>query len=252
MFGISRRRRSVRYHCDAMEPPAIIAHRTCPKHAPENSLAGIREAAAQGADGVEVDLRLSIDGKPFLMHDNTMGRTAGLPLPLEIVPSFIIRRLRIRGSDERIPSLGAVFDALPPGMTLAVDVKTPWAVHALVREVRRRGVESRVLAWCTSAMAAAYVAKQAPEIETGYLSGARSVQGKRRFIDRAVAIGAKAISAHWTAIDGEFIAAAHAKGLRVYAWHQSHGLVAPKLKAGLDGLITDYPRDARAAYAGID
>jgi glycerophosphoryl diester phosphodiesterase len=235
-----------------MEPPAIIAHRTCPRHAPENSLAGIREAAAQGADGVEIDLRLSIDGKPFLMHDNTMGRTAGLPLPLEIVPSFIIRRLRLKGSNERIPSLGAVLDALPPGMTLAVDVKTPWAVRALVREVQRRGMESRILAWCTSAMAAAYVAKRAPAIETGYLSGVRGDDGKRRFIDRAVAIGADAISAHWSAIDSDFIAAAHAKGLRVYAWHQDDDLVAEKLKAGLDGLITDYPRDARSAYAGID
>ena len=231
-----------------VQPPLIIAHRTCPFDAPENSLAGLRVAAEQGADGVEVDLRLSIDGRPFLMHDNTLRRTVGPPLPLELTPSFLLRRWRLRENDEPIPTLEAAFDALPPGMLLAVDVKTPWAVRALLREVRRRGIESRVLVWCTSARAARYVVQRAPAVETAYLKDAIDPAGRRRLLDTAVAIGAGAISAHWQAIDADFVAAAHDRGLRVYSWHQRFELTPAKLAAGLDGLITDHPARARAAF----
>jgi glycerophosphoryl diester phosphodiesterase len=231
-----------------VQPPLIIAHRTCPFDAPENSLAGIRVAADQGADGVEVDLRLSIDGRPFLMHDNTLRRTVGPPLPVELTPSFLLRRWRLRANGEPIPTLEAAFDALAPGLLLAVDVKTPWAVRALLREVRRRGVESRVLVWCTSARAARYVVRRAPAVETAYLNDVIDPAGLRRFLDRAVAVGAGAISAHWRAIDADFVSKAHDRGLRVYSWHRGAELTVEKLGAGLDGLITDHPARARAAF----
>ena len=64
-------------------PALIIAHRACPQHAPENSIAGIRRAAELGADGVEVDVQRTLDGVPILMHDSTLGRSAGLPLRSE-------------------------------------------------------------------------------------------------------------------------------------------------------------------------
>ena len=50
-------------------PPVIIAHRTSPRDAPENSLEGIRRSAELGADYVEVDVRLTRDGVPVMLHD---------------------------------------------------------------------------------------------------------------------------------------------------------------------------------------
>ena len=83
----------------------VIAHRTCPPYAPENSLEGVRVAVEQGADGIEIDLRSSLDLQPYLMHDNTMARTTGFPLPIEATPSFIVRQTRLRvGSDESPPA----------------------------------------------------------------------------------------------------------------------------------------------------
>jgi glycerophosphoryl diester phosphodiesterase len=234
-----------------MEPPPIIAHRTCPYDAAENSVGGVREAQAQGADAVEIDLRRSLDGQLFALHDWTLWRTAGLPLPLEVLPSFIVRRLRLKGSDERVPTLAAILDALPAAMTLAIDVKTPWAVPRLLPEIRRRGLESRVLVWCTNRVAAAYMVRRAPAIETAYLSGARSEEGKLRFLAAAVALGVRAVSAHWDAIDATFVREAHEHGLKVYAWDQHNTLDGAKLTAGMDGLITDFPRKTRDAYAAL-
>lgn len=79
-----------------MEVPLIIAHRTSPAYAPENSLSGIRVTFEQGADGVEIDLRASLDLKSFLMHDNSMWRTTGWPLPIELTPSSLVRKRTLR------------------------------------------------------------------------------------------------------------------------------------------------------------
>ena len=233
-----------------MQAPVIIAHRTCPQDEPENSLAGIRKAAELGADGVEIDLRMSLDQQPFLMHDDTMRRTTGFPLPLELTPSFVVRRQRLRNG-EPVPSLRNVFETLAPAQLLAVDVKTPWAVWPLVGEIKRRGLESRVLVWCQSQRACRYVADRLPGVETAYLKTALDAESQRRFLDKALVAGARAVSTHWDAVDAEHVGEAHKRGLRIFSWHEKYDLSPEKLNAGLDILITDYPREARAAYAKL-
>ena len=53
----------------------IIAHRGFMRRFPENTIPAVRGAFDQGADAVEVDIRLSADGVPMVMHDETVDRT---------------------------------------------------------------------------------------------------------------------------------------------------------------------------------
>jgi glycerophosphoryl diester phosphodiesterase len=55
--------------------PRWIAHRGAGKLAPENTLAAFRTGAAHGYRMFECDVKLSADGVPFLMHDDTLTRT---------------------------------------------------------------------------------------------------------------------------------------------------------------------------------
>ena len=55
--------------------PRIIAHRGGGVFAPENTLAGLEVARNLGFQGVEFDVKLSEDGTPILMHDDTLDRT---------------------------------------------------------------------------------------------------------------------------------------------------------------------------------
>lgn len=55
--------------------PRILAHRGGGVLAPENTLAGMREAHARGIRGVEFDVMLAADDVPILMHDTQLGRT---------------------------------------------------------------------------------------------------------------------------------------------------------------------------------
>jgi glycerophosphoryl diester phosphodiesterase len=57
--------------------PPVIGHRGAAANAPENTLAGLREAAALGCRWVEFDVRLTADHRPVLLHDERLKRTTG-------------------------------------------------------------------------------------------------------------------------------------------------------------------------------
>ena len=67
--------------------PRLIGHRGAKENAPENTLASIREAARQGARWVELDVMLSRDQRPVIIHDDTLDRTTSGtgPVPLRDV-----------------------------------------------------------------------------------------------------------------------------------------------------------------------
>ncbi len=64
-----------RANLDRDAVPAFIGHRGAAGHAPENTLASIRAAAAMGVRWVEFDTKLSRDGDVVLFHDDTLERT---------------------------------------------------------------------------------------------------------------------------------------------------------------------------------
>src|SRR3990167_9718048 len=128
----------------------------------------MRIAFEQGADAVEIDLHMSLDQQPFLLHDKLMRRTTGWPLAPELTPAPIIRRLRLKGGIEPVPSLSRALDALPEDKVIAVDVKTPWAVVPLLGEVKRRGIASRTLVWSASALCVRYALARNPGWEVAY------------------------------------------------------------------------------------
>jgi glycerophosphoryl diester phosphodiesterase len=87
------------YQGDLPAKPALIAHRGASMLAPENTLAAGELAAEFDAFGFETDVRISKDGVPFLMHDQTLQRTTNIS---EVYPeranddasSFTIDELR--------------------------------------------------------------------------------------------------------------------------------------------------------------
>src|SRR5258707_15421788 len=62
-------------HAIPKTPPLIIGHRGASALAPENTLVAFERALADGAAGVELDVRLASDGVPVVIHDPTLRRT---------------------------------------------------------------------------------------------------------------------------------------------------------------------------------
>jgi glycerophosphoryl diester phosphodiesterase len=228
-------------------PPVIIAHRTSPLDAPENSLAGIRRSAELGADHVEIDVRLTRDGVPVMLHDVLLLRTTLRPWPVSWATAKGLRRARLRKSGEPVPTFAEAVSALPDGMGFAIDTKAPGAAEAVVDELRRQGMLDRSLLWAQSERAVRRYAELAgAETEVALLRDAFSPDEISRFLTDAVDFGASAISAHQDTVDEAFIERAHGLGLRVHCWFQTLAMQARLATLPLDGIVTDWPVDARA------
>ena len=57
-----------------MSKTKIFAHRGASGYAPENTLEAFTLAITQGADGIELDVQLTKDGIPVVIHDETIDR----------------------------------------------------------------------------------------------------------------------------------------------------------------------------------
>ncbi len=224
----------------------VIAHRTCPRHEAENSLAGIERAGALGADGVEVDVRLTRDGVPVLMHDRTLLRVAGWPLPTRWLSFERLRGMRRRDNGLQIPTFEEALAALPGGAAMAIDTKDPQAAPAIAELVRRMGLEDRALLWARSMDAVRRFGEVLPGAERALLRDTRTSRATRRFLDDAGRCGAQAVSAHWDRVSEAFVADAHERGLKVYAMARNAESQASKLAASLDGVVTNWPEEALA------
>jgi glycerophosphoryl diester phosphodiesterase len=218
----------------------VIAHRTCPQHAPENSIRGIHVAASLGADAVEVDVRVTRDGVVVLNHDVTGWRTARWPLPIRWTSSGRINRMG------RMPTLVDALEALDPRLGVNIDVKADSALAATVGVVQHAGLpQERVALWVRSDDAVRHATRALPNTTVGLLADASTSAAVARYIDRAVAVGANEISIHESVTTADAIAAGRAKGLRVHSWLTRRDRVDRVLAAGPDGVVTDWPEDLR-------
>ena len=233
-------------------PPVIIAHRTLPRDAPENSLQGIRRSGELGADVVEIDVRLTRDGVPVMLHDAVLLRTTLRPWPVSWVTAAGLRRARLRSSGERVPTFAEAVNALPDGVGVAIDTKAPDAAPAVVAELRRQGKLDRALLWAQSERAVRWYAEHARDeaADVALLRDAIDPEAIDRFLDDAVRFGATALSAHQDTVDVPFIERVHGLGLKVHCWFQDRATQARLATLPLDGIVTDWPEDARARSRG--
>ncbi|MCI0545666.1 MAG: glycerophosphodiester phosphodiesterase, partial [Candidatus Rokubacteria bacterium] len=96
--------------------PLVIAHRGASEEAPENTIAAFELALALGADGLEVDVHLSKDDQPVVIHDFTLERTTDGAGPVRALTARELKRLdaggwmgtRFRG--QRIQNLHEVLE----------------------------------------------------------------------------------------------------------------------------------------------
>ncbi|XP_058237440.1 glycerophosphodiester phosphodiesterase 1 isoform X2 [Hemibagrus wyckioides] len=111
---------------------SVVAHRAGAHDAPENTIAAIRAASANGATGVELDLEFTADGVAILMHDDTVDRTTNGSGPLSKLRFSEIGKLdaaakhrlsdRFRG--EKVPTLQeAVEESIKHQLIIYFDVK---------------------------------------------------------------------------------------------------------------------------------
>ena len=214
-----------------------IAHRGDSRHAPENTLPALEAALAiAGCDGVEFDVRVSADGVPVLLHDETLARVQGHPDRVDELPARALE-------DLGVPTLADVLARIPHRAQLDVELKGRHdrAVVEVLAAGRGPGLVNAVVS-SFDPDALERVGGLAPAwprwLNAWDLSAAT--------IRRAAELGCRAVSVDFHVIDRGSLAAARAADLEVAAFTvrrrdtfgrlQRLGVIAASVEAAaLDG-----------------
>jgi glycerophosphoryl diester phosphodiesterase len=141
---------------ETLPRPTVFAHRGASAHAPENTLAAFELALAQGADGIELDAKLSADGHVVVIHDATVDRTTDRQGRVKDMSLTELRSLDAGGffaeqyRGEKVPTLEEVFEVLGKRMFLNVELtnyNTPgdYLVESVCMLVKKCGLQKQVL-----------------------------------------------------------------------------------------------------------
>ena len=214
----------------------------------ENTIDAFAEARRRGADGVELDVRLTADGALAVHHD------AEVP-GLGPVSELVVARL-----PGHVPLLGDVLAACE-GMVVNVEIKNaPYdpgydpgqAVAALTAEaIDDAGWSDRVIVSSFQAETLVAVGAADPTLALGELWPLVVPGDPRAALDRAAEAGWRAVHPFVSSVTRELVDAAHEQGLAVNVWtvNARDDMVA-LVDMGADALITDRLGDALAVARG--
>ncbi len=233
----------------------VIAHRGASDLAPENTLASVELAWRLGADAVEVDVRLTRDGRIVVIHDETTDRTAGRHLEVAATDAPQLRLLDVgrhkhpRFAGERIPYLEELLQTVPPGRQLFVEIKCgPEILPPLVETIAGSGKRSQVVIIGFSLVTVRAAKAALPDVPAYWLCDKRVLSSyERALAEQASVCGLDGLDVHWTGLTRRFIRAAKAAGLRLYVWTVDDPAQALRLMVmGIDGITTNRPGRLRS------
>jgi glycerophosphoryl diester phosphodiesterase len=258
---------------DAADRPfQVIAHRGQSFDAPEHTLAAYDRAVASGADFIEQDVQLTLDGALVVLHDDTLDRTARGPAanctgPVRTktlaqlrtceVGSWFNTRFPDRADPafvgERIPTLAEVFARYGDRVSYHIETKTPEAAPFVVeRELIRlldvyglRGPAVRdwqVLIQSFSPASLQRFSALDPALPlVQLLATVPPAPAREAFLD-AVAGYAIAIGPSNGGVTPALVDQAHARCLDVHPYTVNDPVrMAELVEAGVDGIFTDRP-----------
>lgn len=136
--------------------PAVIGHRGASAAAPENTLAAFQRAVELGADAVELDVKLTRDGAPIIMHDETVDRTTDGKGKVCDLTLADFQRLDAGAwkdpafTGERVPTLDQVFEAVGAKVWINVELTNYYAgrdnlVPVVVALIQKMSMQKRVV-----------------------------------------------------------------------------------------------------------
>ncbi|MBA2458040.1 MAG: glycerophosphodiester phosphodiesterase [Gemmatimonadales bacterium] len=242
-----------------LEARPVIAHRGASAAAPENTLAAFELAAGQGADAFELDVRLSVDGAPVVIHDATLERTTDGTGPVRAQALVDLRLLDAgagfspdggatfpyRGQGLRLPTLGEVLWAFPR-MPILVEVKEPEAQEAVRRVLVQEGAVERCVvaselqealeAFRDPPFARAASSSEIAQLYRGVLLRRRAAAPPYQLLSVPLRYRGLPVPTR------RFVAAARELGCPVHVWTVNEPATARRLWArGVAGMVTNVP-----------
>lgn len=227
----------------------IWAHRGSSHTQPENTMAAFRQAVADGADGIEIDVQRTKDGEVVVCHDEHLLRLAGVNRELAALTWTELSELNVAhhagGTEHRVPLLSEVLELIhDSGLQLNIELKNsinPFAglendVLSLVAEY---GVTEQVCYSSFNHVSMARLAASGHGPDCGLLTS--------NIIYRPVAYATACGAGAWHPLlnslqQPDYVRICHDAGLKVHAWTADEPAhINACLLSGIDALITNEP-----------
>lgn len=224
--------------------PIICAHRGASHEAPENTVAAFRRGGELGADMFELDVSLTKDGVPVIMHDASVDRTTNGKGAVADLTLAEIKKLdagskkAAKYAGEPIPTLE---DAMVNrnGQMINIEIKAGGpdiqeTADKVVALIRKHGLQNNVIISSFSAKALERVHAVDAGIPTGFLFGGT--------IPREFPRGITAVHPHFSVVNQRFVDWARGNGWQVNPWTINDANEMRRLMdLGVDMIITDVP-----------
>ncbi len=235
------------------EPPSfkVVGHRGYGLATPENTLAALRRSIQENVKVVEVDIRLTSDGVPVLLHDESLYRTTGDRHRVSELALAEVKKLNagsyksIEFMEERIPTLEEALLLARGNLKMLLHMKLPGSGPVIADVIRK------------TAFPAADIWVMSDELDTvsamGHLvPGARLVHlvfelpsgnaAQQAFVRKEQTVRAALAALSLDVPDEDYIIAAHRAGLKVLFWTADHPYDSVEVdRFTCDGVITNKP-----------
>jgi len=221
----------------------ITAHRGSSSEAPENTIPAFEKAIEEGADYVEMDVRLTSDGELVLMHDPSTKRTTGVD---KLVCDSTYEELQQLDAGAeypeeyagtKIPTLKDAIDTCKGKVMMNIELKTVRNDGELEKKVaellRENHMEEQCIVTSFKQRSLVRIKKDDPDIVTGYIySFGYSNRTNYEAMD-VLSIDARYLTR-------QVVTGAHKKGIMVCAWTVNTSSEMRRMMAiGVDNIITD-------------
>ncbi|MFI6036172.1 glycerophosphodiester phosphodiesterase [Streptomyces sp. NPDC051315] len=216
-----------------MQTVTAVAHRGAPYRFRENTLDSLRSALDLGADAVEVDVRLTRDGVPVLLHDDTLKRLWELERPLLSLSAAEVRGLTGGG----VPTLAEALAATEGSRVMldlpgTRDVRTARRVVDVVREA---GAADRVY-YCADAAAMLAVRAADPAAEIA-LTRTSLAPARPALL---AAVRPRWLNYRFSLVDRDLAARVHRDGYLLSVWTpDTRRSMRRLLEVGVDSITTN-------------
>jgi len=216
-----------------MENVTAVGHRGDPYRARENTVDSLRSALEQGADAVEFDVRVTRDGVPVLLHDETLQRLWEVDRPLKSLSVEEVRGLTDGGVPTLVEALAAT-----EGSRVMIDLPgaaDPRAARRIVEVIREYGADDRAY-YCAGAdtMLAVRAADPSAEIALTWTS----LAPPRPAVLEAVR--PRWLNYRFTLVDRDLVARVHRDGYLLSVWTpDTRRSMRRLLDLGVDSITTN-------------
>jgi glycerophosphoryl diester phosphodiesterase len=220
----------------------VYAHRGASVEFPENTMAAFQRALELGVEGIELDVHVSADGVPMVIHDATVDRTTNGTGAVADMAREELQALDA-GDGERIPTLAEVLDLVGSALHVDIEVKARNAGETVLEEVKGRD-----LRWLISSFdweVLRYVRSRDANVELWPLTVGASDDA----IAVAKEVGARALAISHKGMDADIAASLAEQGLGFWVWTVNDPASAEVLAEwGAIGICTDDPAGIQARF----